>query len=204
MLRTRLNEEARITRLVTIGSEQVATVTAAVGPWRPARFAPPTATAPADDASPRGQAATTLEYVEGWLALGPLDPGDRVERRRGAIALEVVRAARAVFTRSGAVDGWAVDVLPVAELYPVTASLQEQGGAIVRAALTCAIWSDSTRREPTGEYHDRLGEAPVEFAAELAVANRQLVLGSQKLRITSAEVDVTGPRVRLSLRRVNA
>lgn len=83
-----------------------------------------------------------------------------------------------------------------------TAELIEQGGEVVDGAdeVPCSIWpATSARNSATGRQHSHGGEAALEYAAELSVPNRSLVIDGDRYKIVAATPMTFVPHVVLEL-----
>ena len=89
--------------------------------------------------------------------------------------------------------------MPIDVLYPYLPSLQEQGGEDL-GEIPMAIWEDDTTREDRGQYYTMLGEAPIDYAGDLLVKNRQVVFNNTPFRIVDPFTVFSVPRVRVTLR----
>lgn len=97
--------------------------------------------------------------------------------------------------------GFQAPVMRLGDLYPLSATLEELGGADVATAVPLALYSPSERNSERGDFDSYLAECPVEYAERLREPNRQLTLGTRTFKITRAVVDYQTPRVELELRR---
>lgn len=159
---------------------------------------PPAEALPSEESSPRTFPSYRVRWAEGYRGLpgAPLRAGDRV--LADEVGLELLVAPRAL--REGRrVVGWEAIAQDVSVLYPFTAVLHAQGGAVLAPSMPCAVWGGSDRRETTGEYEDRSAETPIEFEP-LLNTNTYILLGTTKLRFVSAVTDRLAPRVTLTLR----
>jgi hypothetical protein len=188
----------RLVRRVVVQPDQSVEVTDLLDmPWWKATFLPARGTAPRSDASPREQPAQRVRWSERMGPLEPLAGGYRLEIRDGAV-VELLDAPREL--REGSRKRKESHVLPVDTLYPWLATLHEQDGTELMDVIV-AMWSDRERQTNEGTYSDREAEAPIEFALHLQ-RNRHLMVGSQKLNVLDVQQDLTGPRTRLSVRRI--
>jgi hypothetical protein len=90
--------------------------------------------------------------------------------------------------------------MPLGVLYPQSADLQDQGGVLVLKGMHISLWEDATSRSGEGMYLTYSAEAPIEYAGELLVKNRQLVINDIQFRIVDPFVFYEVPRVRMTLR----
>lgn len=169
----------------------------------------PPRTSRTDDGSPRDGAPYVLMWKAGLL--GPQEvpqAGWRVSLTRPTsrrtyenLVYELLGDPREI--RNGA-NSMAIqaEVAPVADLYPYTATLKEQGGDTV-AVVNVALWSEREDHADTGTYEEFKGEAPVDQASAIK-QNRKLDIDGEIYRITSSIVDLEGPRVKFNARRSNS
>jgi len=66
--------------------------------------------------------------------------------------------------------------------------------------IPMAIWDPDTAREDRGQYTTFLAEAPIDFADEFLVKNRQVSINGTPHRIFDCYIDYQVPRVRMTLR----
>lgn len=197
-----MREVGRRTRIITGSSAlQVQDVALAAAPAFPCSLTPPRDQPSGDDESPRAAPTHTLRWVTGFRAPSgaALRAGERISV--GEVTYELLTASRPV--RAGRViAGAEAPVQDVRVLWPLAADFTEQNGAVFVAGAIVAVWGGTDSNRPEGTYEDREGEAPIEHATVLGRDNVILrLVDGQKLRVTSAVVDVIGPRVRLTLRR---
>lgn len=187
-----------------LGTSPVApTVTDFLGEFFSSYLAPPTdaEVVPADD-SPREASPYLLRYSPAvtLTTLLPQRVGDRVETNDATWELlghpRQLRHGRRVV-------GVEVAVNNVETLYPYTASLQENGGQVVRADVRFAMWGMTEGTTSRGGYEDVDAEADVSHRSDL-LPNRLLVIDGSRFHIVRSWVPPTGPRVRLVLRRKDA
>lgn len=140
--------------------------------------------------------APRVRYVTREPSLGQ---AERLEIE-DAVTVELVEPHQPLYNGRRIV-GYQGEAVAVADLYPLTASLQEQGGSVVTASVPVAIYSPADTVTDHGDFDNLDGEAPVEYLAALRTRNRQLVVGSDTFRILSAQLDSGGRFVALRLRR---
>jgi hypothetical protein len=154
-----------------------------------------------DDASPREAPSPTLRYAHGYGAPeNALRAGDRVRLIRDGQIYELLDDPKAL-RGSTQPKGWDVPVMNIETLYPYDAWLTEQDGTMIAGSVRVAIYGGSDTQREEGRYENREGEAPVEYAEALSGDNVILRTPEDKYRVTSAVVDVAGPRVKIELRR---
>lgn len=91
--------------------------------------------------------------------------------------------------------------------FRTTGALQEQGGAAVAGAdaVPCTVWPASGHsNSPQARVYSHSGEAHLDFAAQLQVPNRQLLVDGVTYKIVAATPFDLVPHVALQLRKVEA
>lgn len=176
-------------------------VTDEVGAWFSGEIVPPDqastilATGPTRDRDPH--LARWPDSTVGPGVLAPMRGADRIES--GSLTYELLGVPRQLHTGRRSV-GVEVAVMPLGELYPQSAILQNQGGTLVLEEVPVALFEDAVSRSDQGMYFTYAAEAPIEFADELLVKNRQLVISNIQFRIVDPFVFFETPRIRMNLR----
>lgn len=187
-----LRHRGQIVRTIAVGDDLAITVDDAPGAYFACAHREPSDKRAGG--APRDRVPGSLHFHSGLT----LSPGARVEI--DGTTLELIGPVDP--QRSGTtLLGYRADVLPLSVLYPRQAALQELGGAVVSAAIPCALWQPRERDTDRGNYADYVAEAPVEHAAVLSEPNRQLAFGAATFKIGRALIDYELPRVELELTR---
>lgn len=155
------------------------------------------------DGSPRDHDPLMARWQPGVFAFAStLQPGDRFEIAARldvpAVEYEVLAPARALDSR---MYGYEAPVLPLTELYPLSGQAHDQGDAAAGDQIPVAVWSASERHSDTGTYETLDAEAPPEFASDLTGRNRFLTVGGIAYRVSTAVLDLSPPRVRMTVTR---
>ena len=78
------------------------------------------------------------------------------------------------------------------------------GGDVTVGALPCSVWpATSSSSGDAGHHHSHTGEAELDFADELQIPNRVLVVDGVSYRIVSATPNYFLPHVVLELNRTS-
>jgi len=154
-------------------------------------------TAGAADASPRTTLKPHILWYKPVALASPIFAGDRFTTADGVNweALTPAHGKRAGMT----VLVYEVRCQKVTRLYPISAQLQEIGGAVV-GNMSIAAWQSGQSELGRGSYQDLAAEAPIEAYTALRVANRQLAFGGKAYRINNVTLSSDQPYVRLTLR----
>jgi hypothetical protein len=163
---------------------------------------PSTFSAPASDISPR-QWKNKFELVYLAKILGVPQtvwaPGTRVEIEE--VEYEVV--SDSLDKRLGPVTfAYSTKLLPVSQLYPLTARLTDLKGVDVPDVdpIPFAVWeSTSDRYASRGRFDDTEGEVPVDFMEAVKGTNLTLLIGTRKYKITTAHTHFAQPHISLRL-----
>lgn len=85
-----------------------------------------------------------------------------------------------------------------------TGELQDQGGGSIFGAedVPLTVWPARASSSPQGRTYTHEGEAHLDFAEDLQVPNRQLVVDGLTYKIVNAQPQQFVPHVALELRRV--
>jgi hypothetical protein len=187
-----LNARARRTRLLAVGEDLAVSADTTPGAFFACHLHKPSPK-PAGG-SPRDRRPGTLTWRDGPI----LHIGSRVELWADQ-EWELVGEPAPV--RSGlSLLGSSAEVLPLAELYPRIGTLQLLGGGSPIPDVPFAAWQPTERDTDRGTYADYLGEVPVEYEQALE-PNRQLLAGTETLKIGRASIDYETPRIQLELTR---
>lgn len=163
---------------------------------------PKTFSAPSSDISPR-QWLNKFELFYMAKLLGQdqtvYEPGARFTI--GEVEYEAVSEA---LSKRLAMKQWAwvQHVLPVARLYPLTATLVDLKGDPVPEvpSVPFSVWEPSNDRFTSrGRYDDTEGGVPPEFADAVKGSNLALVVNTRKYKITNAHAHFAQPHVQLRL-----
>lgn len=172
-------------------------------PTFPCSLLPPkTFSAPANDMAPRQwRNKQELYYLAKVLGKPQptLDPGTRLEIE--GVQYEVVSEA---LSERLALTVWAYkqNVLPIQQLWPLTAALTGLNGAEVPdvGPVPFAVWEGrSDRFSSRGRYDDTEGEVPVDFAESVKAKNTALLVGTRKYKIQSVHCHFAQPHVSMTL-----
>lgn len=191
---------ARVTRRVTVGQDGAITVVDNPETWFESmlvRTGQPWAGT--DSGSPRRARPDRLRYLAS--ALGPagasLRAGNRLEL--ASTTYEILEDPREV--KLGArLAGYEIPALALTRLYPYLGTVEELGGADVRANVRFSVFTASEEHRETGMYEDYNAETDLSNRDIMRV-NRQVSSGSNIYKITSAEVDLAGAYVRMTVRK---
>jgi hypothetical protein len=161
-----------------------------------------TFSAPASDSPPRQwKNKQELFYLARKLGVEQpiLQPGSRIEVE--GVQYEVVSEALA---ERVALTVWAYkqNVLPVSQLWPLTATLVDLKGEEVPdvGPVPFAVWEGSADRfGQRGRYDDTEGEVPCDYAEAVKGQNVALTIGTRKYKIQSAHCHFAQPHVSLKL-----
>lgn len=196
----RFTDNAKITRRVSVDDSGTISVIDALEDWFPALFVKTGRSRSGSDVgSPRRLRTDLLRHRHGILgpAGDPLRAGDRVDV--GTAAFEVLENAREVQLGRRVVAS-EVPIMAIEKLYSFEGAIQEQGGAPIKAAVRFSIYSTDEIHDVTGTYENYSAETDLGNHGECRV-NHHLVTDGKTYKITSAENDLVGGFVRMSVRK---
>lgn len=153
--------------------------------------------------SPRERPPATLWYAPEPRGPqgGPLAAADRVMVKDGTV-WELLGPSRPL--RAGRhVRGFAANVLPVPVLYPAKGDIVSQSGEVLREDVIFTMFGSLESRVAGGEFQSASAEAPIEFLDDLEPDNRQILVGTTRIRVTGCVPDYEGPRCLLTLRTIS-
>lgn len=163
---------------------------------------PKTYSAPASDIAPR-QWKNKLELFYLAKALGQPQTAYEPGARFTIEGVEYEAVSEVLPRRLGlAVFSYVQRVLPVSQLWPLTATLVDLKGDPVPDVeeIPFAVWEGSSDRNTSrGRYDDTEGEVPPDFADAVKGTNLALLLGTRKYKIQSAHTHFSQPHVSLRL-----
>jgi hypothetical protein len=160
----------------------------------------------ANDGSPRDRQPSVVRWRAGLL--GPattFKAGDRLSLGRLLSLRSYENAVYELlsnpteFRTAGVTQGVQANVCSVNDLYPVVGSLVDQKQESAEDIIV-ALWDDRENQQPSGNYKELSGEAPIEFAEALASPNRSILVGEQRYRVIGPINDYEGPRVKFTAR----
>jgi len=142
--------------------------------------------------------SSTLRFKRGqlWPDDYKLKAAERVQVKNSV--WELLEDPRPVVVGTHTV-GWEVRVMDVDELYPRIALVEGLGDTEIGAVSLDLFSPDQDHRE-TGTYTNYEADAPIEHR-DVLERNRQIRLGDQVFKITSAVVDLDVPHLRIGLRK---
>lgn len=200
-----LRQTATLVRTIAANGTGGYTITPAGEPapaFKCSLLPPKTFSAPAQDSAPR-QWRNKMDLVYLSKVLGKpqtkWEPGARIEIEE--IEYEVV--SESLDKRIGpTVFAYSASVLPVSQLWPLTAKLTDLKGTNVPGVgdVPFAVWEPSADRfAQRGRYDDTEGEVPADFMAAVQGKNLALVVGTRKYKIISAHTHFSQPHISLRL-----
>lgn len=200
-----LNISAVPSRLLTLSNREFTVNDSPAAERFMVSLSPFTSTKP-NDGSPRDRQPSVIRWRAGPLGPGPFfKAGDRINLSR-LLSLRPYEntvyellSNPTEFRTAGITQGVQANVCSVNDLYPVSGSLVDQktDGA---EDIIVALWDDRENQQPTGNYKELSGEAPVEFTDALALPNRSILVGEQRYRVIGPITDYEGPRVKFTAR----
>lgn len=199
----RFTDNVRVIRRVTVDSGADIVILDALEAWFAAQRVRPGRSRPGSDtASPRRLRTNLIRYRPGVLgpAGAPLRSGDRLDLNGSEF--EVLENPREVHLGRRMI-GQEVPILEVGLLYPLEGALAEQGGSVVKAAVRFSIYSTDETHDITGTYEDYTAETDLANHEDCRI-NRQFVSDGRVYKITSAENDLVGGFVRMTVRKSGA
>lgn len=172
-----------------------------IGGWFSGEIVPPRdQTVPLDPAPARDRESHVARWLTSTIGPGDDAPTRGAERiESGSLTYELLGVPRELYTGRRTI-GVEVAVMPLGVLYPQSADLQDQGGESVLKGTHISLWEDATSRSGEGMYLTYSAEAPIEYAEELLVKNRQLVINDIQFRIVDPFIFYEVPRIRMTLR----
>lgn len=200
-----LNISAVPSRLLTLSNREFTVNDSPAAELFMVSLSPFTSTKP-NDGSPRDRQPSVVRWRAGPLGPGPFfKAGDRLSLSRllgirpYENAVYELLSNPTEFRTAGITQGVQANVCAVEDLYPVSGSLVDQ--KLENAAdIIVALWDDRENQQPSGNYKELSGEAPIEFAAPLSLSNRSVLVGEQRYRIIGPITDYEGPRVKFTAR----
>lgn len=192
MIGSTLSERAYRSRLLTIGDDLTVTLDEAPSAYMACSLR-------SASVSTTGNPRATEPGEVRWTQGPTLTAGSRLSFWSGE-EWELLEAPSPVRVNNTRV-GWWAPALPTAGLYPRVAALQELGGAPTAVTVPLSLYQPSERDTDRGNYEDFAGDAPLDLAEHLTIANRQLAIGTETFKIARATPDYETPRVSLELRR---
>jgi hypothetical protein len=201
---SRMTQVAKLVRtVVQNGTGYTITLAGEPAPTFSCALLPPkTFSAPASDISPRQwKNKFELYYLAKLLGKDQTvyQPGARVEIE--GVAYEIV--SEPLSKRVGlTVWAYVQNVLPVLQLWPLTATLTDLKGTPVVGVgpVPFAVWEGTTDRfGQRGRFDDTEGDVPPEFADAVKGKNLALVVGTRKYKVQSAHAHFAQPHISLRL-----
>lgn len=189
-----LSDRARIVRRVSLSTGAPVVVDIEEGAF-PCQLSAPTESG---SGSPRDTPPHLLRWARGIYGPGSSLSGSSRIYVQGFL-FECTSASTREIRQGSWVAGYEVNLVKVSDLYPLQAQLTEQNKTVVIAAMPCGLWSPSESHQDRGEYENWLGEAPVNYWADVRI-NRSLVIAGKRYRITSSVLELTPPRVSFEVR----
>lgn len=184
---------------ITPGVQVVATDE--VSAWFSGEIVPPDKDSESLDPGPtRSREPHLARWADSTIGPGVLAPDQGSERvESGSLTYELLGTPRKLYNGRRPV-GVEVAVMPLGDLYPESAELQDQGGTRVLEHIPMALWEDATSRSGEGMYYTYTAECPIEYSEALLVKNCQLVINNIQFRIVDPFIFFEVPRVRMTLR----
>lgn len=163
---------------------------------------PKTFSAPSQDLAPRlWRNAFELVYLA--KSLGQPQTEYKTGARFEIDGVEYETVGEALAKRLGAtVFAYAQKVLPVSQLWPLTATLTDLKGDPVEGVdpVPFAVWEgNSDRFGQRGRYDGTEGECPVDFASAVKGKNLTLLVSARKYKIQSAHAHFAQPHISMRL-----